>query len=176
MLFPTSYGSRDSRAQLRVLRALATLEWARAALVLVGACGVVLLIKHDPWDVANNLLDFLHISPDSHFAQMFLDWADTLTTSKLRAVVAVAFVYVILRSAEGYGLWHARPWGEWIALVSGAIYFPFELLAIVHRPDLFHFGVFLVNLAIVLYIAWRRWGALRHPVRDGHLASTNIRH
>lgn len=162
MLSPTLKVSRDSRVQLRVLRAVAAMEWAKAALALAGACGVVLVIRHDPWDVANSLLDFLHISPDNHFAQMFLDWADTLTTSKLWAVVAVAFVYILLRSAEGYGLWNARPWGEWIALVSGTIYFPFELVAIFHHPNLFHFGVFAVNLAVVLYMARLRLDARRH--------------
>ncbi len=141
--------------QLRVLRGIATFELAKGMIVLLASVGVVLLLHHeDPWDVADGLLRILHISPDHHFAQVFLDWADTLTDTKLWAVLGAACAYSTLRFIEAFGLWNAKAWAEWIALISGAIYLPFEVYKLVHHPSLFHAGVLVVNLAIVVYMVF----------------------
>lgn len=139
---------------LQVLRGVASFELAKGLLVLLAAFGVLFLVGKDPWDIADGLLHLLHISPDHHFAQVFLDWSDTLTDSKLWAVAGAAGAYSILRFVEAYGLWYARAWAEWIALISGAIYLPFEIYKLLHRQSLFHVSVLVINLAIVIYMAY----------------------
>jgi uncharacterized membrane protein (DUF2068 family) len=140
---------------LRVLRAVATFELTKGLIVLFAACGIVLVMhRADPWDIADGLLRLLHISPDHHFAQVFLDWADSLTDAKLWTVAGVASAYSLLRFIEAYGLWYARAWAEWIALISGTLYLPFEIYKLIHRPSPFHIGVLLTNLAVVLYMAY----------------------
>jgi uncharacterized membrane protein (DUF2068 family) len=141
--------------QLRVLRGIATLELAKGLLVLFAAIGVILITRHqDPWDLADGLLRLLHISPDHHFAQMFLNWADTLTDAKLYMVAAAGVGYSILRFLEAYGLWNARAWAEWIALISGAVYLPFEIYKLIYRVNWFHACVLAINVAIVVYMAY----------------------
>lgn len=148
-------GAHEHRSELPVLRSIATFELAKGLVVLLAAIGVALLVhREDPWDIADSLLRLLHISPDSHFAQLFLDWADTLTDARLYAVAAVAGAYSFLRFLEAYGLWYAKAWAEWIALISGALYLPFEIYKMVHRVNWFHAGVLLINLAIVVYMAY----------------------
>ena len=151
-------------AQLRVLRGIATFDLGKGLIVLLAAMGVFLLMQHDPWDVAGSFLRLLHISPDHHFAQEFLDWADNLTDEKLLAVIAGASAYSILRFAEAYGLWFARTWAEWIALVSGSLYLPFEIYKLFHRVTAFHVGVLSLNIAIVFFMAYILWtgGSLHH--------------
>lgn len=139
---------------LQVLRGVASFELAKGFLVLLAAFGVLFLVGKDTWDIADDLLHLLHISPDRHFAQEFLDWADTLTASKLWAVAGAAGAYSVLRFAEAYGLWHARAWAEWIALISAAIYMPFEVYGLARHQSLFHVGVLVINLAIVIYMAY----------------------
>ncbi len=142
-------------ANLQVLRAVATFELTKGLIVLLSACSFLLLVhKEDPWDIADGLLRLLHISPDHHFAQVFLDWADNLTATKLWAIAAVAVAYSFLRFAEAYGLWYAKAWAEWIALVSGTLYLPFEIYKVIHRASLFHVSVLLINLAVVLYMIY----------------------
>jgi uncharacterized membrane protein (DUF2068 family) len=152
--------------QLRVLRGIATLELAKGMVVLFAAIGVVLVARNeDPWDMADGLLRLLHISPDHHFAQAFLNWADTLTDAKLYMVAAAGVGYSILRFLEAYGLWNARAWAEWIALISGALYLPFEIYNLVHRASWFHVVVLTINIAIVLYMAYLlKTGKSRHRV------------
>jgi uncharacterized membrane protein (DUF2068 family) len=143
------------RASLPVLRTVASFELAKGMIVLLAACGVLLLIRReDPWDIADSLLKLLHISPDHHFAQVFLDWADALTESKIWTIAAAAVSYSVLRFVEAYGLWNARAWAEWIALISGTIYLPFEIYKVIYRQNLFHISVLLINLAIVLYMVY----------------------
>lgn len=142
---------------LQVLRGIASFEMAKGLVVLLVALGLLFLMGRDPWDVADGLLRILHISPDHHFAQAFLDWADTLTAAKLWAVAAAAAAYSVLRFVEAYGLWYARAWAEWIALVSGCLYLPFEIYKLIHRQNVFHITVLLINVAIVVYMAYLLW-------------------
>src|SRR5580704_1479053 len=143
------------RISLPVLRTVASFELAKGMIVLLAACGVLFLIRReDPWDIADALLKLLHISPDHHFAQVFLDWANSLTEAKVWAVAGVAVGYSLLRFVEAYGLWYARAWAEWIALISGTLYLPFEIYKLINRPSLFHVGVFVINVAVVLYMVY----------------------
>jgi uncharacterized membrane protein (DUF2068 family) len=139
---------------LQALRGIATLELAKGMLVLLAAIAILFMVHRDPWDVADGLLHLLHISPDGHFAQRFLDWADTLTDAKLWAVAGAALAYSILRFFEAYGLWYAKAWAEWIALVSGSLYLPYEIYRLIHRQSLLHISILVINLAIVLYMAY----------------------
>ena len=155
-------------ASLQVLRGIATLELAKGMIVLLAACGILLLMqREDPRDIADGLLRLLHISPDHHFAQVFLDWADSLTSAKIWTVAAAALSYSVLRFLEAYGLWYARAWAEWIALISGSLYLPFEIYKLIHKQNLFHISVFLVNVAIVLYMIYAlKTGESIHHVRQ----------
>jgi uncharacterized membrane protein (DUF2068 family) len=139
---------------IRVLRAVASLELVKGLIVLAGCFAVLFLVHKDPGDVADWCLTVLHISPDHHFAQVFLDWADTLTEEKLWVVAAAGATYSCLRFVEAYGLWKARAWAEWIALISGSLYVPFEIFKLITRPNLFHATLFLVNVAVVFYMAY----------------------
>lgn len=142
------------RPHIKVLRAVASLELTKGLIVLAGAFGILFLVHKDPGDVADWCLTFLHISPDHHFAQVFLDWADTLTATKLWVVAGTAAVYSCLRFVEAYGLWKARAWAEWIALISGTLYLPFEIFKVVTRANIFHVGLLVVNLAVVFYMSY----------------------
>lgn len=129
------------------------MEFAKGLAVLGAA---ISLYWVDPTDVVGAFLDFLHISPDHHLAQLLLRSADTLSNASMWLVVLLACIYSGLRFAEAFGLWTEKAWAEWIALVSGAIYIPFETYKLVHRPGLLHISILLINLAIVAYMFYLR--------------------
>ena len=91
--------------------------------VLMGLCALALVHK-DVWLYAESLLAILHINTDRRSAQLFLDLADNVTDARLWAAARIAFAYAALRFTEAYGLWKARTWAEWVALVSGALLLP----------------------------------------------------
>jgi uncharacterized membrane protein (DUF2068 family) len=154
-----AHQSDSHTRQLRALRAVASVEFFKGLIVLLAGFGVLRLIHRDVWDVAESFLEWLHISPDAHYAQVFLNLADQVTDSKIWFVALGALAYSSLRFAEAYGLWRERAWAEWLALVSGAIYLPFEIVELARRPDWIRLIIFLVNLAVVLYMAYLRMQA-----------------
>lgn len=148
------------------LRAVASLELTKGLVVLLLGFGAVSLVHKDAWDVAETVLRFLHVNPDHHYAQVFLNLADNLTDGKLWALAAGATAYSIVRFVEAYGLWRERTWAEWFALISGALYVPFEGYELIRRPTLIHLAVLLINLGIVFYMLYLRLSADREQTEQ----------
>jgi len=149
------------RAELQVLRGIATLELAKGVIVLAAAAAIIFVVHRDSSDIGQAILHLLHLSPDHHFTRVFLRWSDHLQDEKIWVVAVAASVYSALRFIEGYGLWHARAWAEWIALFSASIYVPFEAYNLARKPTWFHIGLLLVNLGIIAYMAFLRISARR---------------
>src|ERR1700747_225982 len=100
--------------QRRVLRAVAALEFFKGVfVVLMGICALALVHK-DAWLIAESLLARLHISTDRRSAQIFLDFADSVTDARIWAAARIAFAYAALRFTAAYGLWRERTLAEWV--------------------------------------------------------------
>lgn len=142
------------RQQRRVLRAVAAFEFFKGVfVVLMGVCALALL--HKPaWLLAESLLALLHVKTDSRSAQLFLDFADSLTDARLWAAVRIAFAYAALRFTEAYGLWRGRTWAEWVALISGAMLLPVEIRELFRGLTPLRSAVFVGNVGVVLYMLY----------------------
>jgi uncharacterized membrane protein (DUF2068 family) len=146
--------SDPHRRQRGALRAVAGLEFVKGVFVLaMGVCALALVHK-DLWLYAESLLAFLHINTDRHWAQMFLDFADNITDARLWAAARIAFAYAGLRFTEAYGLWRQRTWAEWVAFVSGTLLLPLEVRELFRGVTLVRSGLFIGNLAIVLFMLY----------------------
>ncbi len=142
------------RNQRRVLRAVAALEFFKGVFVVVmGICALALVHK-DAWLIAESLLTRLRISTDRRSAQIFLDFADSVTDARLWAAASIAFAYAALRFTEAYGLWRARTWAEWVALVSGALLLPLEVRELFRGITFWRCALLIGNLAIVCYMLY----------------------
>ena len=62
-----------------------------------------------------------------------------------------------MRWAEAWGLWQGHSWGEWLGALSGALYVPFELRHLLHRPTWLNAAVLMLNVAVVAFLAWELW-------------------
>ena len=142
------------RRQRRVLRAVATLEFFKGIfVVLMGICAL-LLVHKDLWLYAESLLALLHINTDRQSAQMFLDFADSVTDARLWAAARIAFAYAALRFTEAYGLWKERTWAEWVAFVSGFLLLPLEVRELLRGITLIRCAFLVGNIAIVLFMLY----------------------
>jgi uncharacterized membrane protein (DUF2068 family) len=142
------------RRQRQLLRAVAAFEFFKGIFVVaMGMCALVLLHK-DVWLKAEILLSWLHVNTDRRSAQIFLDFADTITDARLWAAARFAFAYAALRFTESYGLWKGRTWAEWVALISGTLLLPWEVRELMRGVTLFRCALFVGNLAVVLYMLY----------------------
>ena len=140
--------------QRRMLRAVATFEFFKGIFVVVmGLCALALVHK-DAWLYAESLLALLHISTDRRSAQLFLDFADSVTDARLWAAARIAFSYAALRFTEAYGLWKGRVWAEWVALLAGGLLLPMEVRELMRGLTVFRSALFIGNLAVVLYMLY----------------------
>lgn len=146
--------SARHRRQRRVLRAVASFEFAKGIfVVLMGFCALALVHK-DVWLIAESLLALFHINTDRRSAQVFLDFADNVTDARLWAAARIAFAYAALRFTEAYGLWKERTWAEWAALISGTLLLPLEVRELLRGVTLLRSCLFVGNVAVVVYMLY----------------------
>jgi uncharacterized membrane protein (DUF2068 family) len=145
----------DVRSSPAGLRAVATFEALKGAAVLLLGIALLAFHKHAE-DFAASLLFHLHIDPDRRLAHMLMDAATRLSDARLLTIAAAALTYCAVRWVEAWGLWNRRVWAEWFALLSGALYLPWEILKIVERVDWERVGVLVINVAIILYMLYIR--------------------
>lgn len=138
----------------KTMRAIAILEGAKGAVVLLAGLGVLSLIHHDLQHVADEMVRHSHLNPASHYPQIFLQAAARTDDARILLLAAGAAAYSVVRFIEAYGLWHARPWAELFAAASGAVYMPFEVFEWLNRHH-WHAGIaFFLNLAIVWFMIY----------------------
>jgi uncharacterized membrane protein (DUF2068 family) len=138
----------------RMLRAVAAFEFFKGIfVVLMGVCALALVHK-DTWLIAENILSLLHISTDRRYAQLFLDFADSITDARLWAAARIAFAYAALRFTESYGLWKERTWAEWVAFVSGMLLLPLEVRELFRGLTFIRCALLVGNLAVVFYMLY----------------------
>ena len=138
--------------------------------------GLFTLLHKDIGDVAESIVEHLHLNPAHHIARVFIQAANNVSDRKVIALACAAFAYTILRFAEAYGLWNARAWAEWFAIISGSLYLPWEILEVVKHHNRIRWAVLIVNIVIVLYMIYVRWDVVtrkhNRASRKGMLART----
>ncbi len=134
-------------------RAIAVLEASKGVLVLGAGFGLVRLGHRSLAAAAGQWMGLMHIDPMGKYSQIFLRAMSDLSPLKIRVLATVAFGYACIRFAEAIGLWNEKRWAEWIAVLGGAVYLPFEGYAIYSHPGPWRALVFAFNLGIVYFMA-----------------------
>ena len=140
------------------LHLVALFEAAKGALVILAGLGLLALLNHRVQAVAEEIVGRLHFNPARHVPQIFLQ-AARVADAHHWALASTALLYSLVRFVESFGLWRGRAWAEWFGILSGGIYLPLELYELTRSVTLVRLTVFLVNLAIVGWLAWVRWQA-----------------
>lgn len=148
------------------LKAVASLEACKGVLSLLVGLGLHVLAGKNLEHVAVSLVHHAHLNPASHYPSIFIHAMTQVSDGKIKLLALGALVYASIRFVEAYGLWKA----EWFALISGAIYLPFELYEMVTKPSLLGVGVFVINIVVVVYMASLIFG--KHHLQETDKASS----
>ncbi|MFW7522790.1 DUF2127 domain-containing protein [Vibrio ostreicida] len=132
---------------------IALLEGVKGLLSLIVAIGLHTLAGQNLQQWAESLVLHAHLNPAHHLPGIFIQAMEKVPQDNIPLIISGAIAYTVLRWLEAYGLWRGQRWTEWLALVSSALYIPFEIYGLVYYPGLLGFCVLFVNLAIVIYIA-----------------------
>ena len=139
------------------LKAAALLEALKGLLVILAGFGLLAFVHRDAQAFAERLALHLHLNPARHYPRIFIEAAGRLTDARIWLLATGAFAYSALRFAEAYGLWRARPWAQWIGIVSGGVYLPVEVIALVRRPTILKALLLALNALLVAYLSVIRY-------------------
>ena len=138
--------------QTRMVRSVAVFEAAKGLIVLLAGAGSLTFLHRDLSAVAESWIAELHMNPAHHYPRVFLDLANNLQNGGLWLLAGAALVYALVRGVEAYALWHERPWAEWFAALSGAIYIPIELRELYRSANPIAVAALVANILIVAFM------------------------
>ena len=147
------------------LRGVAVFEAAKGVTALLLSI-ILLTVRHkDIQEIARQMLAAVHVNPDRRFYHDIMQAAGKVTSHGIWLFVFGVVVYAIVRFVEAGGLWREREWAEWFALLSGAMYLPWEIYELVRHANIWKWLVLGVNVVIVLYLLGLRFEANRRRKR-----------
>lgn len=151
---------KEVRSKL-ILRLFAIERFVRA--ILAGAAAVTLwrfvgsrasleaALNHDLPVVRDIFHDLgFNISHSKLFG--LVQHALTLSPGTVTVLAAGATAYTVLEILEGVGLWLARRWGEYLAMVATSLGLPLEIYDLTRKVSVTALVVLAVNIVLVLYL------------------------
>ena len=80
----------------------------------------------------------------------------TLSPATINLIAAALAAYAVIEAIEGTGLWLAKRWGEYFAMVVTSLGLPYELYDLANKVTATRVIFFVINLALVLYLVITR--------------------
>jgi uncharacterized membrane protein (DUF2068 family) len=134
------------------LRVIAILEAAKGMLGLGLGFALFVLAGHHLHPFIQGINRRFHLTDSVHAPHFVVEMLKHPERFRMGVWTMLAIAYAGLRFTEAYGLWLARRWGEWLALVSAALYVPFEIYAIALGPTPLKVALLVMNVAFVIYL------------------------
>jgi uncharacterized membrane protein (DUF2068 family) len=72
------------------------------------------------------------------------------------ALAIGVLLFAALEAAEALGLARRRRWAEYLTVVATGALIPLELVEVARRPTLIRVGALVLNVAIVVWLAYRK--------------------
>ncbi len=79
-----------------------------------------------------------------------------LRSNTLVVLAGTAIAYTVVESIEAVGLWLEMRWAEYLTAIATAGFLPFEIRALIDRVTVIRVIALIVNLAILLWLLWRK--------------------
>jgi uncharacterized membrane protein (DUF2068 family) len=141
--------TRPRHVGLEVIGVLKLISGATALLV---GFGVIRFLGHDPGPRAERIVSHLGLDPHNFVIHAALERITGIDRTRLRALEAGTFFYAALHTIEGVGLILGYQWAEYLVIVATGSLIPFEIFAIARRVSVVRVAIFVLNVAIVIYL------------------------
>jgi len=128
------------------------------AVVLIGG-GIVLLLVASHTDLRNlaeQAQDQLDLNAGTSLWRRLFDQLLARFGGHANPIAAAAIVYGILEAVEAVGLILRRRWAEYLVLLATVAFLPLELDELVRAPSALKGLAVVVNIAVAIYLIWRK--------------------
>jgi len=144
--------ARNRKRRNRWLELIAVYKLLQAALLVSVGFGVLRLVHKDLGDMLTNLAQALHRDPEGRLVTFLLDKVSLLNDHRLRQISVFMFCYAAIGLLEGIGLMYEKVWAEYLTAIITASFLPLEIFELTHRVTAFRVGLFVANLAVLVYL------------------------
>lgn len=147
-----------------VIRLIILDRFVKGTVLLAG--GIVLVAvgtRTDLHRIADDLQVQLALEPGRHLWRRALTWALGRLGSHPDAIGIAAVLYGLLECLEGVGLVMRKRWAEYLVVLATSAFLPLEIAEVIHRPTPLKALGTLLNLAIVVYLVWRKRLFMERP-------------
>ncbi len=133
---------------------IAGLKLLKGLLLLIVGLGLLKLMHAEIATLFSQFLEALHLNADSRILHGLVLKVDALQPHGVLLMSLVSMTYAALLLTEGVGLWFEFSWAAYLTVISTSLLLPFELYEVIERATALRVGVLLLNLVIVLYLAY----------------------
>jgi uncharacterized membrane protein (DUF2068 family) len=133
-------------------KVIGTLKLLSGLLALAAGVGATRFLAHDPGPKLERAVTHLGLDPQNKIIHDVITKLTGMDATHLRAIEAGTFFYAILHLIEGIGLILEHAWAGYLVVIATSTLIPFEIYEIARKPTPLRFGLFLLNVIIVLYL------------------------
>lgn len=133
------------------LKAIALFEGAKGIFVLLVGFELLHLLGTDVQESSSQIVHHLGLDHGA-LAGVFRRVLNQVNDRSVLMMAVVALLYAALRLIEAVGLWFAKPWAEWLAILSGGLYVPVEMYKLIQHPTWIRVAITFGNLLLVFYL------------------------
>jgi uncharacterized membrane protein (DUF2068 family) len=147
---------RDTGRGRDILVLIGAFRLAKALLLIAAAIGTLRLERSGMIQAVARWASDLPLAPGRALLIRAAEKIADLPPNRIELVAIGLFAYATLFTFEGVGLILRRVWAEYLAIVATTSFIPLEIYEVVKRVSPIRIGFLAVNIAIVIYLIWRR--------------------
>ena len=138
------------------LLAIAVFKFIKSLALLALIFGAIkLLHQEDVQAEIERWINVLRIDPDNRYIGALLTKLDLVHSKQLKELTIGSAFYAALFLTEGTGLLLRKRWAEWLTVIATGLFLPLEIYEMMRQLTALKTIVFLVNVAIVVYLVHR---------------------
>ncbi len=143
-------------------------RFVKGTVLVLGGIAILALSGTDSFhNVVLRAQEELNLNPGQHlwqrlYEQLVVRFGSASARTR-DALGAGAIIYGLLEIVEGLGLLWRRRWAEYLVLIATSAFLPVEVDELVRHPTPVKGIAFVVNIAIVVYLVWRKRLFLERP-------------
>jgi uncharacterized membrane protein (DUF2068 family) len=143
---------RFSAAGYFGFKVIGTLKLISGAFSVAAGIGILHYIDRGHGMGLERVVTHLGLDPHNHIIHTVISELTGIDRLHLRAIEAGTFLYALLHLIEGIGLILERDWAGYLVIVATSSLIPFEIYEISQKWSLVRIAIFVLNLAIVVYL------------------------
>jgi uncharacterized membrane protein (DUF2068 family) len=136
-------------------RVIGAMKLVSGAFMFAAGIGIFRALHSDVGELLEHYATRLHLDPESRVVHFVLTRVGAISHERLKLIGAGTFVYAIVHFIEGFGLIFLQRWAEYLTVILTSSLMPLELYEIYEKVSLVRIGVFVVNLAVVIYLIFK---------------------